>query len=117
MLDPVKYKLTCYQGTTFSKNFIFGDSHGNSYDFTGWDGRMHVRETIDAEDTVLSLNAENGGIVFDPDKGSVTIFVDAEDTADLTPGSYVYDLELISASGYVYKPFYGAFRVIAEVTR
>lgn len=117
MMEPVKYKLTCYQGTTFSKQFIFGDNFGNSYNLTGWDGRMHVRESIDAEDTVLNLSAENGGIVIDADKGAVTIFVDAENTAGLTPGSYVYDLELITPSDHVYKPLYGAFKVIAEVTR
>jgi hypothetical protein len=48
--------------------------------------------------------------------GTVVISLSDEVTADLTPATYVYDLELTSSTGDVTRLIQGAFVVDPEVT-
>lgn len=115
---PTKYQLpACWQGKTYEQPLIFNDRFRQEINLAGYTARMQVRASVDAEDFLVELTTENNRIVIDAEQGSVLLAISAADTAELTPGSYKYDLELISASGRVYCPIYGSFKVKAEVTR
>lgn len=117
-MTPIKYTLPdCWQGKTFEQPFVFKDSFGQEINLTGYTGRMQVRTSADATDVIIELSSNNGRITIDEINGIVTLFISATDTAALAPGSFKYDLELVTGSGRVYCPIYGTFKVKAEVTR
>jgi hypothetical protein len=81
---------------------------------------MHVRETIDAANTVITLTTSNSRITLGSNaatKGQITLTISAADTANLVPDIYVYDLELVSGGGVVDRLIEGNFVVKPEVTR
>ena len=78
---------------------------------------MHVRATANAASTLLELTTENSRIALGGTAGTVSLTVAANTTANLAPGLYVYDLEVISGGGEVTRLVEGNFNVKAEVTR
>jgi hypothetical protein len=116
-IDPVKYTLTCWQGKTFEKIFYLKDVDDNIISLNGFTGRMQVRPSVDSDQVVFDLSSNNGGVVIDGSDGSFAIYISDEQTELVGIGSYKYDLELVSASGRVYCPLYGSFKVKGEVTR
>lgn len=74
-----------------------------------------------AADGALTLGASPtvniyASIVLGGSAGTVILSLSDEVTADLTPATYVYDLELTSSTGDVTRLIQGAFVVDAEVT-
>lgn len=118
-MRPVKYTITVWQGKTYEHPFswLTGSATPVPIGMTGWTGRMQVRPSIESETVTLQLTSENGGILIDEENGEVTVYITDEQTAAIAKGSYKYDLELETASGHVYGPLYGSFKVKAEVTR
>ena len=78
---------------------------------------MHVRSNVASDTTALTLTTENSRIALGGTAGTVTLTIAASDTANLTPGLYVYDLELVSPTNVVTRLVEGNFKVKAEVTR
>jgi tRNA threonylcarbamoyladenosine modification (KEOPS) complex Pcc1 subunit len=81
---------------------------------------MHVRETVENANTVITLTTANSRITLGntvSTKGQITLTISAADTANLVPAIYVYDLELVSSGGVVDRLIEGNFVVKAEVTR
>jgi hypothetical protein len=82
---------------------------------TGYSARMAVKDKVGG--TVLkTLTTENGGIVLDQTKKTITVVISAADTAALTWKSGVYDLEMVSPSAVVTKLYTGKIYVTKEVT-
>ncbi len=114
------HNFTCNQGATFSRTITWKNSANAAYDLTGYTARMHVRETVEAANTVITLTTANSRITLGSNaatKGQVTLTISAADTANLVPAIYVYDLELVSGGGVVDRLIEGNFVVKAEVTR
>jgi hypothetical protein len=81
---------------------------------------MQVRPSVDSSTVVIELTTANTRITLGTTtatKGQVNLLLPANTTATLTPGQYVYDLELVSAGGEVNRLVEGNFVVKAEVTR
>ena len=78
---------------------------------------MQVRPSADSETVTLELTTENGRISLGATTGFITFTVADSVMETINEDKYVYDLELISPSGYVYKLLQGNFVVRAEVTR
>jgi tRNA threonylcarbamoyladenosine modification (KEOPS) complex Pcc1 subunit len=78
---------------------------------------MHVRETVESANTIVQLTTANSRISLGGAAGTVNLTIAATDTANLTPGLYVYDLELVSSANVVTRLIEGNFNVRAEVTR
>ena len=113
------YNIIADQGATFSRAFIKKDDEKRIIPLTGYTARMQVRQTYESVDTLLDLNTENGYITIDGPRGIISIVVPDNDTRILTPGEYVYDLELIypSPNLQVERMLMGTFTVRREVTR
>lgn len=85
------------------------------FDFTGYTGRMMVRETAASVDVIATLTTENGGLSFGV--GTILPILTALASSALDVRSYVYDLEIVSGS-VVTPILYGSIVVPRrEVTR
>ena len=111
------YNITCQQGATFQRQITWTDSAKDPYDLTTYTARMQVRETASANTVIISLTTENSRIVLGNTAGTIDLLIPAANTTTLTPGQYVYDLELVSGGGEVTRLLEGNFKVTAEVTR
>lgn len=111
------YNITCNQGATLSRTLTWADPAKNPINLTGYTARMQVRETAASNTVVLELTTSNTRITLGGTAGTVTINVNAATTTSLTPGKYVYDLEVVSGGGEVTRLVEGNFIVKAEVTR
>jgi hypothetical protein len=111
------YHIVMDQGATFNRLFTYNDSNDIPVNLTGYTARMQIREEVDSSTAALSLTTENGRIALGGTAGTVTLTVSATDTAAVTAGEYVYDIELVSGSGTVIRFLQGCFTVDAEVTR
>lgn len=111
-----KYNITANQGETFNFSFTIS-TDGTPWDLTGYTARMQVRTTVEATTKLLDLTSTDGDITLGGVAGTVAITVSATDMAALIAGRHVYDLEVVSAGGTVYRILEGKFSVKAEVTR
>jgi len=84
---------------------------------TNWTARLQARVDVEDTETVLTLTTENGGITLGGALGTISLDRTATQTALLVPGSFVYDLELISGVGVVTRLVQGELDISAEVTR
>lgn len=103
-------------GATFSRVIRY-KADGSNVNLTGYTARMQIRPSAASATTTLSLTTENGRIALGGTAGTITLTVSATDTAAITAGRYVYDLELVSAGGIVTRLLQGVVTVIANVTR
>ena len=114
------YNITCQQGATFQRQVTWTDSARDAYNLTGYTARMQVRDNVSSNTIVIALSttAGSGGtITLGGTAGTVDLLIPAANTATLTAGQYVYDLELVSGGGVVTRLLEGNFKVTAEVTR
>lgn len=112
-----QYDFVCDQGATFSRSLTWQDSTGSPINLTTYTARMQVRATVESAAAAISLTTENSRITLGGVAGTITLTISATDTAALTAGEYVYDLELVAASGTVTRLIQGCFTIDAEVTR
>lgn len=117
------YNIVCEQGTTFNRviTLEYPDAEDPTifipWDFTGYTARMQIRRTIESTTFMIELTTENGGITFtNPSAGELTIEMSAQQTASLTSDG-VYDLEIVSGEGEVFRLVQGNFTLNLEVTR
>ena len=113
MINPGKYDLTVHCGATFDKTFTVEDSSGY-VNWTGYTATLKIREYLNSE-PVVSLSS-GSGITLGGAAGTVQIVISASASADITPGSYIYDLELASGS-YVVRLLQGKATFVGNVTR
>ena len=111
------YNITCDQGATFKRTITWTNQAKTPYNLTGYTARMQVRSTAASTEIILELTTANTRIVLGGAAGTIELTVAANVTTALTPGLYVYDLELVSGGGEVTRLIEGNFNVKAEVTR
>jgi hypothetical protein len=110
------YDLTIEQGATFSQLITYKDN-GVPVSLTGYTARMQVRATLESASTLVELTTANGRIALGGAAGTITLTISATDTAALTSGRGVYDLELVSGSGIVTRLLQGVATISRNVTR
>lgn len=109
------------QGATFDRTWQWREFDGESFldpiDLTGYTARMQIREKVKDATVLLNASTEAGTIILGGTDGMVQILLPDELTATLAVASGVYDLELESAGGYVYRFLEGKVKVAPNVTR
>ena len=110
------YDITIEQGATFSQLVTYKES-GVAVNLTGYTARMQVRSTLESATTVVELTTANSRITLGGSAGTITLTISATDTAALTAGRGVYDLELVSGSGIVTRLLQGVATISRNVTR
>jgi hypothetical protein len=114
-MTPGKLNFTCPQGSTFERTLTY-KLDNDPVNIFGYSARLQVREFHYSKDFVLSL-VDGNGITLGASAGTIDILVDSEDTTNIVPGNYVYDLELVAPNGSVSRLIEGKFIVTPEVTR
>ena len=119
------YNITCQQGATFARTIVLKYPDPASpaidptyllWDFTGYTARMQVRRMVDSSTILISLTTENGRITLGGPTGVIELNISAADTSTLS-NSGVYDLEIVSPTGFVSRVLQGNFALSQEVTR
>lgn len=85
------------------------------HDLAGYTARMSIKDKIGGA-VLLSLTTENSGITLSNTDKTITLAITAAATAALPWIAGVYDLELISPTGFVTSLMYGSISVTKEVT-
>jgi hypothetical protein len=111
------YNITFTQGDTLSRVLTWTNNAKVPYNLTGYTARMQVREAVASQDFLLELTTENSRIVLGGALGTIALTVASSVTAQLLPGQYVYDLELVSGGGQKTTIVEGNFKVKDQVTR
>ena len=132
-MTSVKRDLYIEQGASFVLAFQWAENTGteeepvagSAYDLTGYTGRMQIRQK-QHEPVRVDATTENSKIVLGEDPttgivdlttGWVTVKLSSEDTDLLDKKKMLYDLELIAASGFVYRMLQGTVIVDPNITQ
>lgn len=113
-----KVPLKIDQGSSFSKLATWKTGEpAAAVDLTGCTALAHIRETLEADDILITLSTANGKIALGGVAGTVEIILSAAETAAITWRSAVYDLEITFPDSTVRRLMYGGVTISPEVTR
>ncbi len=115
MQAPGALDLDLYQGATWSYVLTW-EVDGDPVNLGGYSARLQARTEPDATATALSITT-GSGITLGGSAGTITLSRTPAQTAALTPGRYLYDLELESGGGVVTRLVQGVLTIWPEVTR
>lgn len=104
-----KANLVIDQGSTFSATINLDDSNGDDLVVTGYTSRSQMRKHYSSSNSVTISTSLSNGLL--------TLSLTATETAAITAGRYVYDVELIDSSNNVTRIIEGIITVTPEVTR
>jgi hypothetical protein len=110
------YDILIEQGATYSQVITYKDN-GVAVNLQGFTARMQVRSTLESATALIELTTANSRIALGGAAGTITLTIAAADTAALTSGRGVYDLELVSGSGIVTRLLQGVATISRNVTR
>jgi hypothetical protein len=105
-----KVNLIMDQAATFSSSFTVLDILGNSIDFSTYTASSQMRKTY------MSVNSYSFSVVANS-TGGITLSMPANTTANICPGRYVYDVEVIDNAGVKSRIAEGIITVTPQVTR
>lgn len=106
------------QGATFNQTLTLKDSSGTVINLTGYtSGEMDLRENPEATSAIVTLTTANSGITLGGAAGTVTLLISSTNTANLTAGDGVYDLEITSGNGVVTRLLEGTYSVRRNISR
>jgi hypothetical protein len=111
---PAAYtNLYLEQGTTFTSTITIDDVYGDIYDMSGLVASSQIRKTYySANATATFATTINVG------QGTITMELDAANTATILPGRYVYDTIITDmTAGTVTRVLEGIVEVSPRVTR
>lgn len=104
-----KANLVIDQGSTYSVSISISNSDGDPLNITGYSSRAQLRKHYTSSNAVTFQTSLS--------TGEVGLSLTSAQTALLTPGRYVYDVELIDSSNNVTRIVEGIVTVTPEVTR
>lgn len=105
-------ELTLEQGATFSTQVSVKDANGSSLDLTNFTARSQMRKSY------YSSNYSSFTVTIpNPQTGNINMSMSSTNTANLSPGRYVFDLEIESNSNDVTRVIEGIVTVLPNVTR
>jgi hypothetical protein len=105
-------ELTLEKGATFSSQITVKDDQGVEQNLTGYTARSQMRKSYYA-----TSKYDFTVVVSAPVIGLITMSMTAANTSNITPGRYVYDVEIENNSGDVTRIFEGIVTVLPNVTR
>lgn len=107
--------LTIKQGATYEDTFWF--THRVFASFSGYTVRGKIRPSYASATVTLDMSTVATPIALNATLHTLKIVLSAAETAALTAGRYVYDVEIVDGSGTVTRLLEGSVVVTPEVTR
>lgn len=108
------YDFIVAQGETFDRTLTY-KTDGTAVNLSTSTARMQARTSYEAGSAVIDLTSGTG-ITLGGTAGTIRLQLSAAQTSALDPGSYVYDLEVVTGS-LVTRLMSGRVHVSPEVTR
>lgn len=105
-------ELTLEQGSNFSVSMDLKDSAGGILNLSGYTVASQMRKSYystSATDFTISVT--------DAGAGQITMTMNSANTANVTPGRYVYDVLLTSGANVKSRIIEGIITVLPSVTR
>lgn len=105
-------EITIEQGASFSTTVTVNDATGAPTNLTNYTGAAQLRKSYyssTANNFTVSVTSPSGGIL--------SMTMTAANTANLTPGRYVYDLLITSPTNVKTRVVEGIATVLPSVTR
>lgn len=113
-MKPGRYNYRMVQGDTF-QNVPVWKIASVPVNVTGYSALMEVRKAVGGT-VIITLSSDNGRITVGTVDGSFTLYISPEDSADLQPGEWVYDLQVTAPDGTVTTLLQGGFTITPQVT-
>lgn len=105
-------ELTLEQGSTFNSSITVSDQYGIAQNLVGYSARSQMRKSY------YSTTKKDFTVTIpEPVNGLLSMSMTAANTSNLTPGRYVFDVEMESSTGDVTRIFEGIVTVLPNVTR
>jgi hypothetical protein len=104
-----KANITIDQGTTFNTSVALTDSYGNPLDLSAYTANSQIRKwytSSTAVDFTVTLS-----------HGNISLSLNSDSTALLTPGRYVYDVLLTDSQNSVTRVVEGVVTVTPRVSK
>lgn len=114
-MTPGRYNIKVYQGATFNLTPRW-KIDGTYVNITGYSAVLTVKNSPTSVSTIIVLSSSNGRITIGGTNGQFTLALTSAETDALTPGNYVYDMEVTSPGGIVTRLLEGGFIVYDGVT-
>ncbi len=105
------------QGIDFSKDITWKDANGAYIVTSGYTAQMQVRVRRNSSSFLLELSTANGRITVTGASGLFALSLTDDETRALSFDTGVYDFEVTSAAGIVYRLLEGSVSLSKEVTR
>jgi len=105
-------ELTIDQGASFNTVITVNDGTGAAQNLYGYVARSQMRKSY-----YSSTKHDFDVSVTDANTGEITMIMSAANTTNLTPGRYVYDVEIDDGGGEITRIFEGVITVLPNVTR
>jgi len=99
------------QGTTFSSVITLDDLNGSVYDLTGYTANSQIRKSFYSSNATATFTTS-----ITPATGTITLSLTSAQTANITPGRYLYDT-IIRTGSTVTRVLEGVIDVSPRVTR
>lgn len=107
----IKSNLVVDQGSTFTASIDLRNDVGGAYDLTGYSVFSQIRKSYYATTKVDFTCSHNGA------GGQIALSLTSTQTEAMTPGRYLYDVEIVSSSGEVSRVVEGIVTVTPGITR
>lgn len=105
-------EINIEQYATFSTTVNVEDSQGTAVNLSGYTAASQIRKSYYST-SANNLTATVTGIA----NGEITLAMTAANTANLTPGRYLYDLVITAPTGVKTRVVEGIVNVLAGVTQ
>ena len=109
-MSVIKANLVVYQGATFEQDIQLSEGDGTPYDLTGYTAQSQFRKHH------ASSNAYAFTVEHNDAGGKLTLRMTAEETNDIPPGRYHYDVEIVEGDK-VLRVLQGIVTVDPNMTR
>jgi hypothetical protein len=106
-----KANLVMDQGSNFSATITLTDGDGNLIDMSGFTGSSQMRKSYS------SVNSTSIGVTINTTAATITLTLDSPNTALITPGRYVYDVDIMSSLNVTSRILEGIVTVTPAVTK
>jgi len=113
---PVHFTIDCYSQFVSTITWYTNTAKTTAKNITGYTARMAIRRK-QSDSSALADLTSSSGITLGGSAGTIVITLTKDQTAAITPGPGVWDLELIDGSGIVTRFVEGTCTFTPSVTR
>ena len=100
------------QGTDFSLPLTLKNEDGSPKNVNGYTFKSHIKKSFYSEVTTAEFSVDST----DASIGSIILTLSSNDTTDITPGRYVFDVKQIDTSNKVERLMEGIATINPQVT-